>query len=315
MKTGGRRNYSYGRSTGYAVSNILRDRFGNGRFGTHHSHKARLKPFLEYLRAREIRDLRHVSVEVVADYAEELKDAVGDGCLATATAVNRVSSVNVLLEAARGDKACWVSPRDHIGPRSRVRRYPPLGLDAVAVWAAAEEALRQGEPDLAAAIVICRFIGARIREAALLDLRKAVRSAREEGVVTISRGSKGNRAKSLPRVISVSEKVVAWLEGIPPSLPGRTLVPAGQTFRSWYLDVYRRFGPIAREHGLHTGFHDLRSAYACDRYRQITGTEAPCVAGTRVADKEIDRLAREILAEELGHGRIDVVAAYVGGRR
>jgi len=36
------------------------------------------------------------------------------------------------------------------------------------------------------------------------------------------------------------------------------------------------------------------------------------VAGERVADKREDQAAREIISAELGHGRVDVVSAYVG---
>ena len=315
MKTGGRRNYGYGRSIQYAARNVLWDRFGGGRYGTRHSHEARLKPFLVWAKAQSVRDLREVSVATVQAYAVELKDAVVDGCLARATAVNRLSSVNVLMEAVRGDEACWVSPKEYIGSRKRLRQQSPQGLNPLSVWAAAALAEEQGHHDLAIALVLCRFTGARIREAALLEQRKAVRSAVEFGYVTITRGSKGNRAKSFPREIAVSRPVAMWLEERQSILSRPNLIPVGQTFSNWYRDVYRRFGPIAERYGLHTGFHSLRAAFACDRYKTLTGHDAPCVVDKRVADEAADLDARTILAEELGHGRIDVVGAYIGGRR
>ena len=55
--------------------------------------------------------------------------------------------------------------------------------------------------------------------------------------------------------------------------------------------------------------------YACKRYRQLTGAAAPAVAGRRDVDKTTDRAARQVISRELGHGRIDVVAAYVGSAR
>jgi hypothetical protein len=45
----------------------------------------------------------------------------------------------------------------------------------------------------------------------------------------------------------------------------------------------------------------------------LTGWAAP-VAGGEIADRDADREAREQIAEELGHGRIDVVSEYIGGR-
>src|SRR5690606_41549779 len=35
------------------------------------------------------------------------------------------------------------------------------------------------------------------------------------------------------------------------------------------------------------GLHDLRAAYACERYESLTGYAAPVVAGERLADREL----------------------------
>ena len=315
MKIGGQRNYSYGRTVGYAIRNILLDRYGRGNYGTRYTNRNRLTHFENYLGLQGIRDLREVSTATVSGYAAYLKDAVADDQLALSTAVNRLSCVNVLMQAARGEDRCTVSPAETIGRRSRVRVSPPLGLDASTVWSAAERASEDGDTDLAIAITVCRFAGARIREAALLDVRRAARSAAADGVVRLTKGSKGNRAKMIPREIAVPVRLVEWLGKVGPNWPRENLVAIDQTFHNWYLHAYGRYGPIARSFGLHTGFHDLRSAYANDRYREITGVEAPCLAGKRLASSDVDVWARRILAEELGHSRIDVVAAYVGGRR
>jgi hypothetical protein len=63
------------------------------------------------------------------------------------------------------------------------------------------------------------------------------------------------------------------------------------------------------------GFHELRAAYACERYEQLTGHAAPVNGGHcyRI-DRELDRQARQQISYELGHHRIDVVSAYIGGR-
>ena len=59
-------------------------------------------------------------------------------------------------------------------------------------------------------------------------------------------------------------------------------------------------------------FHDLRAAYACRRYKELTGYPAPIISG-KIIDKEKDLIAREQISKELGHNRISVVSAYVGG--
>jgi hypothetical protein len=63
------------------------------------------------------------------------------------------------------------------------------------------------------------------------------------------------------------------------------------------------------------GFHDMRAAYACERYQAITGHPAPVITGIRQADKALDKKARILLAQELGHNRTDVVAAYIGSSK
>lgn len=63
------------------------------------------------------------------------------------------------------------------------------------------------------------------------------------------------------------------------------------------------------------GFHELRAAYASERYEQITQHRAPINGGECCQlDKPLDREARRQISYELGHGRIDVVASYIGGR-
>lgn len=63
------------------------------------------------------------------------------------------------------------------------------------------------------------------------------------------------------------------------------------------------------------GFHELRAAYACERYEQITQHHAPINGGRCYSiDRRLDREARMQTSQELGHGRIEVVATYLGGR-
>src|SRR5574337_249853 len=61
------------------------------------------------------------------------------------------------------------------------------------------------------------------------------------------------------------------------------------------------------------GLHDLRAAYACERYKALTGHAAPC-AGGEIRDRERDAAARLAVAKELGHGRAEVAAEYLGAR-
>jgi hypothetical protein len=63
------------------------------------------------------------------------------------------------------------------------------------------------------------------------------------------------------------------------------------------------------------GLHDLRAAYACERYQMLTGCLAPVhTGGVMTASREVDLSARMTIAAELGLGRIGVTAEYLGGR-
>lgn len=72
---------------------------------------------------------------------------------------------------------------------------------------------------------------------------------------------------------------------------------------------------IIKGYGL-TTFHELRAAYACQRYAEITGHSAPVHGGTLYQQNRVlDRDARQQISRELGHRRIDVVSAYIGERK
>ena len=149
----------------------------------------------------------------------------------------------------------------------------------------------------------------------MLDNRQALRDVTERGAVNVTAGTKGGRGKKVDRWVPVSARaketltLAAYIQGVGPNL-----IPPEQSYRQWREHEYHVWHRVASEHGLR-GFHDLRAAYACDRYHQITGCAAPVIDGRRHASKEDDRHAREVIAQELGHGRTDVLASYVGSAR
>ena len=63
--------------------------------------------------------------------------------------------------------------------------------------------------------------------------------------------------------------------------------------------------------------HGLRHAYAQRRYQELAGWPCPIAGGPprksiRGGRREADRKARQTIAREMGHGRIEVVARYLG---
>ena len=94
----------------------------------------------------------------------------------------------------------------------------------------------------------------------------------------------------------------------------RNLIAPHESYLSFLQQIIRPARDILHTHNL-KGFHELRAAYACERYEQITQHRAPINGGQCCqVDRNLDRAARRQISYELGHGRIDVVAAYIGGR-
>ena len=315
MKVGGRRNFGYGKRLGWAGTNALRDRYGDGCYGSRAAHEARWRQFAEYAKSRGVKDAREVTCELVEEYGHGLSSKVGVGELAVRYAQNLLSTVNIVLETMRSDRLVRVSPATLVGNRKNVRAEAPAGLDRSAVDHAIQQLNGQRESRVALVAEVARDFGLRFREASLLDVRRALREAVERRAVNITVGTKGGRGKKVDRWVPVSERGMQTLERAANYQGAASnLIPADQTYRQWREHAYHVWQGAASSHSLR-GFHDLRAAYACERYREITGCAAPAATGHRDASKEEDTAARTTIAQELGHSRIDVVAAYVGSAR
>jgi len=179
-------------------------------------------------------------------------------------------------------------------------------------------ALREQQLPRAAAIVyLARATGMRLREAILANLPRLKREAVQYGRINIQDGTKGGRSGALaPRWLWVNDnirKALRYAELTSPAGSRNLLAP-----NESYLDFQQRIVRPARDI-LHTlnlkGFHELRAAYACERYEQITHYLAPVKRGDcNQLGRNLDQEARVQISYELGHGRIDVVSAYIGGQ-
>ena len=312
------RNFGYGKQATYAGKQALRDYYGQGHHGTVATHTERWKLFVTWAHGQGIRDLAKVeSREFATAYAEYVKAQVEAGELAVSTAQNRISSVNTVFAALRGDRHVQISPRDSVGPRNNVRTTPPAALDTSRVRDAVT-ALRQTGLDRAATVLeLARAFGVRREEAVKANLVRWSREATRHQAVNVIDGTKGGR--DAPRWVSVGE---LQRQALANALASR---PAGATNliapHERYVDVaiarsseLNQGRAVLQQHGL-PGYHDARAAYACQRYAQITGHPAPVVAGERLASKPLDRQARAIISTELGHGRLEVLVSYVGSSR
>lgn len=156
----------------------------------------------------------------------------------------------------------------------------------------------------------------RLREAVLADLPRLNREAQDIGKINIQDGTKGGRAgASAPRWIAVDHHIqdaLGFARQVSPA-SSRNLIASDESYLNVLQEIIRPARDVLHAHNL-KGFHELRAAYACERYEQISQHPAPINGGQYCqVDRNLDREARRQISYELGHGRIDVVAAYIGG--
>ena len=90
---------------------------------------------------------------------------------------------------------------------------------------------------------------------------------------------------------------------------GRNLIAPHESYKNVLQEIIRPARDLLHAHNLKS-FHELRAAYACESYEQITHHRAPLNGGQCcLVDRNLDREARRQISYELGHGRIDVVSA------
>lgn len=314
------RNYNLGsRDMGRAGQMALNKAAEAGAlsFSTAATNGERWGEFAKFAREEGVKYMEDVTKDTVVAYGEWLQEKVEAGEMSAATAQNYVSAVNSVLhiatqgawESVSPTRDCGISKRSEIASENRAiseQRHVEL-----------KEAV--GER-LGAMLDLQRSLGLRFEESAKLDARGALEEARERGIVTIKAGTKGG----LEREVPVSPAAIAALERAA-AVQGddRSMIPAGQSYSSFQSEAYRELRDAGGD-----GFHGERHAYAQERYRELTGASAPVVEGwgreerfERLADalgvsveeaKAIDQEAREQIAEELGHGRVEVTNAYLG---
>jgi len=316
------RNFGYGRQLSYAGPQALKDLFAGGHFATVKAHSDRWQAFVRWCRSEDgpgYNDARQIDRQTLQDYAAYLRQQIQQGELCIATAQNRLSSVNRTLAALRGDQDVRIaSPSQALGQkRSTVRTRAPDGQDHQQVRRVLEALGEQQHERVAAIVLLARATGMRLRETILADLPRLHREAERLGRINIQDGTKGGRSgASAPRWVVANEAVKAALQFARKASPtgSRNLLARDESYAAFLQQTVLPAREVLHEHGL-KGFHELRAAYACERYEQLTEHAAPINGGHcyRI-DRNLDRQARQQISVELGHDRVDVVSAYIGGR-
>ncbi|MGX1183978.1 integrase [Pseudomonas sp. F-14 TE3623] len=316
------RNFGYGRQLSYAGPQALKDLFGGGHYGTVKAHSDRWQVFVRWCRSEDgpgFNDARQIDRQTLQDYVGHLRKQVEQGELAIATAQNRLSSVNRTMAALRGDQYVKVSsPSKALGlQRTTVRTAAPQGQDREQLKRIVEALCEYQLPRAAAIVQLARATGMRLREAILADLPRLKHEAEQYGKINIQDGTKGGRSgASAPRWIREDDHIrdaLRFAEKVSPD-DSRNLLAPNERYLDFLQGIVGPARDILHKHNL-KGFHELRAAYACERYEQITHHPAPINGGhCYQLIRHLDQEARVQISYELGHGRIGVVSAYIGGR-
>jgi hypothetical protein len=178
------------------------------------------------------------------------------------------------------------------------------------------------DPWVGAQLRLARAFGLRVKEAVMFQPHLAERAAEPrdgedaaaDPAIEVARGTKGGRLRRVPidtaakrAALEAAKALVQASEGNL-AHPGRDLK---QNLKRLH-NVLTKFAVTRRALGITA--HGLRHEYVGDGYQARSGV-APPVRGGRVIDRDTDRRVRLALAQELGHSRVQIVAAYIGSRR
>ena len=341
------RNYQLGSRCMYQAGKFALKNAANKKFisfQTAADIAARWRLFCQFAADAGVRQMEFVTEDLVLQYgimlAKKARDPLqaktkNDGLLAISTAQNRVSAVNTVMTYATSGEWRSVSPTAKsscdtnkeanistiptcaklrsvstqtkrgcgIKKRSNIRITPPSGLDRQQL----QECMSGFDMNQTALVMLTRDLGLRSKEASLLDSEIALDQALRNSYVDIVKGTKGGRPRRIN--ITSSQQIESLQYAVNAQGDRRNLITDNTSWKNWREGALREIREALQAEDVRK-VHDLRAAYACDRYKMLTGYDAPILGGK--APKALDRRARLIIAEELGHGRIDVTNSYLG---
>jgi len=176
------------------------------------------------------------------------------------------------------------------------------GVDAVAKI----EEIAKTDPNVAVQLKLQAAFGLRVEESFLLRPGEAVR---DDELLSVTRGTKGGRARAVPIELKIS--VLEESAALSNPHTGST-IPLGYTKTQWK----DRFYTVLKKHGVTRGglgvtSHGLRHQFLQQVYEQLTGVAAPIKRTGERADSEIHKEAMQRVVEAAGHSRATKANAYL----
>ena len=305
-----KRNYGHGKSLKYAAKHALNFFFGD-RFSTVVNHSARFNLFADYCQKLKTNNAVYITQELFEMYADKTQSRVIDGGISVHYAHNLISSVNVVMFAFRRDKKIWLSPKALFGLRCHVRQIAP-NMEMLAVRLACKKIKKDAGDDIALLIWLARSLGLRLREAILIDAKKALKQARTTGFVDIRRGTKGGRGKHVERLVDSNKRILFALKlAVIAQEKRNTFIPNDEKLITFYRRIHRIALPILKEFNM-IKIHDLRASFACDEYKSEIGLDAPVISNNSVKKTAEVKGKLEKISKKLGHNRDYIIDSYCG---
>lgn len=269
----------------------------------------RFSLFTVFAKEKGVGRMERIDEALVVEYGQNLAVQVREGKMKPTYAQNLVSAVNSVLAAATAGRWRSVSPTKQcsIQKRSNVRTQAPDGFDLARFDTAILLLDKHGQ----AFTRILRDCGLRTKEGALLDCSRALREALTKGEITVVRGTKGGKARTVKITFQrqlETLQIAAEAQG-----KAKNLIPTGESWAKFQSGAMRLIRETLQAEGI-AKLHDLRASFACTRYEQLTGFLPP-VFTRKIPDAALDLKARSEISIELGHERIEVTSGYVGGRK
>ncbi|WP_163650721.1 integrase domain-containing protein [Modicisalibacter sp. 'Wilcox'] len=216
---------------GFAANRAARE--GDASYETAAALGNRWQPFAAYAKSEGVRRMEHVTALLLAAYGQDIAARVAAGELSASYGQNLVSAVNTIMRLASQGQWQSVSPTKDCGieQRSNVRQGAPQGIERDAVSTVTDGLCRRGQPRGAAVVELARELGLRSKEASLIDARIALRQAQRDSKVSITSGTKGGRARTVP--ITSKRQVEVLSRAVDAQAGARSLVPPELSWQEW----------------------------------------------------------------------------------
>ncbi|WP_318454836.1 integrase domain-containing protein [Photobacterium leiognathi] len=323
------RNYGLrSRNIVVAAKNALKEKFSakaNG-FKTVQSNTNHFSQFASFVKSNYgVNDMRNITAQHVQAYGDHLSQRIDSGSLSAKSAHDYLSAVNSVIEQARGDNGVRVTASEAGIPN----RSDISTVNKATSTQQHKHVVANVNERLSAQLDTQRELGLRFEEAAKFDAKSALDEANKTQQVTISDGTKGGRDRYVP--ITQQSQIDAIKGAADIQQSDRSMIPSNMSYAEYQQQSYRELSQHQNYHS-----HGERHAFAQHVYQNewakqsgVPDIKPPVVAGfdhgcrhhqylaektqmTPNEAKAMDQEVRSIVAEQLGHSRIDITNYYLG---